>query len=549
MKKKQDSTRATANHTVRRKTKSHGVVAYKTCPKCGEQTLRRGTKAPSGKLRWYCVKHQNGTRVHCYSTTDPTKPYSGRNTQKTPDKNPQFKRALSGVKRFVVTAAQNATPIHDDFFASLKEYCKHNDAELVVIPLRYKNPTSRWTASQSNEERWDPALNPYLYNQRKKLNENLVLLGDIKTVPTATKPLSGFEAITHGESGILGHTKVQLTTIPTPQGRYPKILTTTGAVTVPNYTDSKAGKLGEFHHTLGAVAVDIIGKKFSMRQLNAEKDGSFIDLEVKYTSQGIEKAPRPLALVFGDTHRVQMDKFVEKVTFGKGGMVDQLNPENLVFHDLHDGYARNPHHRNDPFSEIAKRGVDMHRVRKEVEDDVEWLKQVCEGRQGIIVPSNHDNFFARWIADTDWRRDPDNAEFYLETALEMVRSTKMTPGGTSVTDPFIHWVNKLKGDAPITCLERDQSMFMSGVELGLHGDMGPNGARGTRNNLRRIGVKTIVGHSHSPGIEEGCYQTGTSTPLRLEYNLGPSSWLNCHCVLYANGKRSLLFIIDGEWRL
>jgi hypothetical protein len=62
-------------------------------------------------------------------------------------------------------------------------------------------------------------------------------------------------------------------------------------------------------------------------------------------------------------------------------------------------------------------------------------------------------------------------------------------------------------------------------------------------------VKTIIGHSHSPGIDGGCYQTGTSTPLRLDYNKGPSSWLNCHCVLYANGKRSLLPIIDGEWRL
>ena len=98
-------------------------------------------------------------------------------------------------------------------------------------------------------------------------------------------------------------------------------------------------------------------------------------------------------------------------------------------------------------------------------------------------------------------------------------------------------------------LERDESLVLGSVELSLHGDKGPNGARGSRSNLKRIGVKTIIGHSHSPGIDGGCYQTGTSTPLRLDYNKGPSSWLNCHCVLYANGKRSLLPIIDGEWRL
>jgi hypothetical protein len=59
----------------------------------------------------------------------------------------------------------------------------------------------------------------------------------------------------------------------------------------------------------------------------------------------------------------------------------------------------------------------------------------------------------------------------------------------------------------------------------------------------------VIGHSHQPGIDEGAYQVGTSTGLRLEYNQGPSAWLNAHCVVYASGKRSLLFVIDGEWRL
>jgi hypothetical protein len=164
-----------------------------------------------------------------------------------------------------------------------------------------------------------------------------------------------------------------------------------------------------------------------------------------------------------------------------------------------------------------------------------------------VVASNHDNFFARWIMDTDWRRDPDNAGFYLETAKIMVDSVKMTDSGASRVDPFTYWVDRLKGSAPITCLSRDQSFTLGGIELSLHGDQGPNGARGSRENLRRIGVKSIIGHSHTPGIEEGCYQAGTSTPLKLEYNSGPSSWLQAHVILYANGKRAILPIIDGHW--
>jgi hypothetical protein len=90
-------------------------------------------------------------------------------------------------------------------------------------------------------------------------------------------------------------------------------------------------------------------------------------------------------------------------------------------------------------------------------------------------------------------------------------------------------------------------MTIEGIEIGYHGDRGPNGARGSRNAFSKIGVKTVIGHSHSPGIRDGAYQTGTSSRLKLEYNSGPS-WLHTHCVIYPNGKRSLINIIDGKWR-
>lgn len=534
---------------MKRRTNGHkDTVVYKKCPKCGNKTLRGGSPAQSGKRRWVC-RDGGGDRHYCYSTTNPDKPYSGRNGQKEAEKNPQFKRKLSGIKRFVITAAQNATPVNKPFLRALENYCAHNKAELVVIPLRYKNPTSQWTASQDNDEVWADELQPYLYNQRKKLNDNLVLLGDVKTQPTAVNPLSGYEALTHGESGIFGHTKLQLLTVPTPQGKMPKIMTTTGAVTVPNFTDSKAGKLGEFHHASAAVAVDIVGKKFFIYQLNADKTGGFQHLTEFYypDHRGVLKGAGVSALVFGDTHRKFMDAKVTDATFGKKGMVETLNPEHLVFHDLHDAYAENVHHAKRPFISVAKRQSGFDDVRTEVEGDIEWLRAVCKGRKAAIVASNHDNMLYRWIENADWRLDPTNAEFYLETALHMVQHTEMTSSGSSTPDPFAYWVNKAKIPG-LRCLGQDESFPLAGIELGFHGDKGPNGSRGSRKNMRRIGVKTIIGHAHSPGIDEGCYQTGTSTPLKLEYTGGPSSWMHAHCILYPSGKRSLAFIIDGEWK-
>ena len=531
-------------------TKAGSSSKKRKCPKCGKINLRRSSKTPGGKQRWAC-REGSGDRKLCYSTTDPNAPYrdsAGRT--KAADKNPQFRRALGGIKRFIITSAQNATPVHEGFWASLQAYCKHTGAELVVIPIRYKNPTSRWTESQANEEFWHVPQG-VLYNQRKKLNDNLVLVGDIKTIPTASKPLSRMEGVTHGESCIVGHTRLALSTVATPQQRLPKILTTTGACTVANYTDSKTGKLGEFHHTLGACVIEIQGKTFHMRQANACKDGSFIEGNTEFLPDGTHRpAPPALGLVMGDTHARFADPAVMEATFGADGIVDWLLPDHLVWHDLLDGYAVNPHHRDDPFIALAKHRAGFNSIRDEVEFTLDFLRRYSKGRKSVIVASNHDDFLNRWMRSNDWRRDPVNAQFYLDTAQMMAERTQMGQGGSETPDPFAYWVEQLvtaKDD--ITCLAMDQSFTLGDVECGFHGHRGPNGARGSINNLSRLGVRVMSGHGHSPGIEGGHYRVATSTFLNLEYTEGPSSWLNTHGIVYGNSKRSLINIIDGNYRL
>lgn len=516
----------------------------------------RNGYSSSGAVRWICRENEkDSSRTYCYSTV---RPYTKRvNTQAGKEgathKPPTFTRTMQGASRFIVTAAQNATPVHSAFFSALVAACKELDAELVVIPLRYKNPTSKWSESQANEEWWAPELTPYLFNQRRHLNKNLVLLGDIKTVPTAESPLTGFEGITHGESGIFGHMKMQLRSVPTPQSKLPKLLTTTGALTVKNYTDSKAGKKGEFHHVLGACMVEIDGSIFHMRQLNAMADGSFIDLDRQYfASKPSEKAPRALALVMGDTHVRFTDKAVTDATFtGPSSIVETLDPQTLVFHDLLDGYAVNPHHRKaaDPFLGQAKFAAGLTAVRAEVVEAVEFLEHRTGQRRSIVVPSNHNDFLRRWLIDHDWRKDPLNADFYLQTALALVRSARMTNHGATYTDPFAHWIRYLCDHPGVRVLTPDESVLIGGIEVGMHGEHGPNGARGSLKNLSTLGVKAITGHSHSPGIESGHYKVGTSTALKAEYTQGPSSWMNTHAVIYANSKRSLIHIVDGKWRL
>ncbi|WP_044279417.1 hypothetical protein [Myxococcus stipitatus] len=461
----------------------------------------------------------------------------------------RFDRKLTA-RRLLITSAQNATPVHAGLWAALRVAAKHLRAELVVVPLRYRNPTSQWTQSQDTDEWWAPEVVPYLCNTRQRLGPHLVLAADVKTQPTARDPLAGFESLTGGESCLIGHTKMALRSVPVPSGRTPKILSTTGACTVPNFTDTKAGAIGAFHHYLGAVVVELDGSRFHLRQLNADREtGEFIDLATLYTSAGVRKAPPALGLVMGDTHARFACPAVDRATFGPAGIVDVLNPRTLVWHDILDGYSVNPHHHGDPFIAAAKSRAGLGDVRAEVEHAVRFVADRTRGRQSVLVDSNHGDFLARWVRSTDWRHDTRNAAFYLETARVLLESATMTGGGAEYADAWAYWVAQLRGDANIRCLGRNESLVLGESEVGMHGHRGPNGARGSLRNLSRLGSRVISGHSHTPGVCDGHYQCGTSTPLRLEYTAGPGGWLNTHCAVYATGARALLTVIDGAWRL
>jgi len=452
------------------------------------------------------------------------------------------------VRRLVVTCAQNATPVHKEFLSSIQQYLGHHSAELLVIPIRYKNPTSQWTQDQEHSEWWTPEVARYVVDRQLSINSNLDICAEIKTIPTAQQPLSGLDEYTSGKSGIFGHPKVQFKTVATPQNRMPKILTTTGAITVENYTDSKAGRKGEFHHQIGATVIEVDGERFHIRQITANDDGSFTDLDHTYTPMGVNRAPRAQALVMGDTHAYFLNDAVRKATWKDGDcMLNVLQPYNLVWHDVLDMFSGSHHHKKSPVLQFMKHHRGMNNVQAELNKTFAVMDEAARsGINNIVVPSNHHDHLAQWLEETDPKRDPENAIFYHETMAEWLRHSV---NGLSF-NPFVwHAQKSLKRPDSFEFLDRDQGRTILDVEIGFHGDKGSNGARGSIKAFSKIGVKTVIGHSHSPGIEGGCYQVGTSSDLNLEYVSGPSSWLHTHCVIYADGKRSLINIIDGEYRL
>ena len=108
------------------------------------------------------------------------------------------------------------------------------------------------------------------------------------------------------------------------------------------------------------------------------------------------------------------------------------------------------------------------------------------------------------------------------------------------------------GMAGLQFVDDDQSFIIcqsaGGIECGLHGHLGINGARGNAVQFTKTAMKINKGHDHSPSIHAGVYTAGISGRMDQGYNKGLSGWAQTHIVTYPNGKRTLVTMVDGRWR-
>lgn len=451
---------------------------------------------------------------------------------------------------FVFTAAQNDTAPVPGFLEALEAYVEDRDGVLGVIPIRYRNPTRASTPSGEDDGlTWDPALRPYLVENDIEITPDLVVLGSIRTQATASNPLCGMAARSKGASAIFGHSKLAMETVATPHDKLPKILYTTGAVTKKNYSTTKAGDLARFHHVHSAIVVERDGERFWIRSISWDGK-AFCDLDERWTADGWDGKAKVKALITGDEHSWFMDPTVRALTYdAPGNIVDTLEPEVVVRHDVFDSYSISHHHRHNTITRAVKARAGKGSVERELEDCVAMIDATTRGRfRNKIVESNHNEHLTRWLRGSDSEVEAENLIAFYELKAAVLRSARMGPGGVEHESPFKLWAAE-RFESDVDFLGRDESYRVGGIELGLHGDEGINGARGSARALSRIGVRTVVGHSHSPCIFEGCWQVGTSSLLRLEYNRrGPSGWLHTHAIIHENNRRQMIHILHGDWR-
>jgi hypothetical protein len=478
------------------------------------------------------------------------------------------------IQRYIVSSAQNNTKVHSRFVANLlayKNWLESRDSAVPSVPLMisrfmynktaYNNhylakPGRKPTATDSGEAWYDAAIEPYVCDDperhgscRYQLAPDLQWRADANISPTAHDPLSGRQVDCGTHSGIFPHTKHHISSQPHMQGEKPRFLYSTGTVTQMNYIQRNEGQKAEFHHVYSAMLVEVNSDgDWWARNLNADCNGCFYDCPggqvVKVNHGQVTTGHRTEGISWGDVHASEIDPEVAVVNWGtpdnQCGAIDALRPKYQTMHDLFSMRSQSHHDRNKFGERYRKwfRGEDI--VLNEVDQTRDLVhlasRDFC---QMVVVNSNHDRHGERWLDEADFKVDLPNARFYLLAQLARLDAIEADDDEWT----FLEWAMRQRECPPVRFLRLDESLIIGPrnhpIECGLHGDLGPNGSRGSTRNLANLGRRNTKGHDHTATVFQGTYSAGVCQ-LKMRYAKGPSSWSISHVLTYLNGKRAML---------
>ena len=463
---------------------------------------------------------------------------------------PTKQRGLLSGRKYVFTSAQNNTYVHDKFLKSLLGYCEENSAELVVGTFHYNK---KGFQNGTSEELWfDPKIRDYILDESCVIARDLLWCGELNIIPTAVNPIAGLHNYTNRDSAIIPHAKLQLESLPTPKHEAARMMYTTGCVTQRNYIEMKSGQKASHHHAFSALVVEIDAEgDWFVRQLSAESStGCFFDLEYYYTPEGKEPEPYGVeGINWGDIHASKLDEVVADVSWrGQESIMSVLQPEHVFLHDVMDHRNRNHHNIKDPYFRFKMFHNKTESVKGEVEQTASIIAEMSNrATQVVIVESNHDLALQKWLKEQCYKTDPVNSVFFLEMQLATYQAMER---GEDL--PVFEYACKTLDDRldSVLFLKTDESYTICGdIECGSHGHNGNNGARGSVRAFQMQGARFNVGHSHSACIKDGVFQAGVSGSLDMGYNIGGSSWSNSHIITYSNGKRAIITLKNGKWRV
>ena len=439
-------------------------------------------------------------------------------------------------KKFFVTCISPLFVIHNDFFKTILNYCKINNAELVILPMKGVRYHDGWDQEEIDK------VTPYLATSYK-FNNNLKGL-DILLSPQQINPLTGLDRFGEKEfSIIIASPKQQMVTLTNTHNDIPHILHSTGMMCYNkiSYRHNRIGKIASQDHILGGLIVEVKNHEvFFIRQVQANQStGEFIDLNTLYKTNSTQKVNAE-AIYFGDSHAGFEDETAIKSAISQ---IKELKPNSIFLGDVFDGHSISHHHINN-ITQQTNRESHVDTLEKELHVVAKHIKIFSDKFPNLtinIIRSNHDEHLDRYLNEGRYINDRTNYKIALSLASYNLNGF----------NPIEKWLqeNYPKILKNVVFLQRESSLKIANIECSAHGDISYNGIKATPLTLEKTYTKCTVGHAHTPKILRNVYVVGTLSKFKLSYTKGASSWNHTNCSIYNNGARQLLTTVGGQWKI
>ena len=488
-------------------------------------------------------------------------------------------RSLKKAKGIIVTAAQFGAPLNRWFWSSLNHCADYYGYPLVVMPIKYGPVKTKHQAGLRRLTSLFPdELHGRVLFEDIQVHKGALNLNTTRMRPTLSRFLTDEVCELGGQiSQIFAAPKLELEHRPRIGHSLPKAIMTTGAVTYPNYSvdnlgqQDRTGELAVAQHTFAAVLIEFGRKGFHFRQLLSNKKGEFYDIDYRdggsmyFSPKGVEHRPEDVeSLILGDWHTGKTCSKVKTATFGPKqrangkNMVAKLQPKHVVLHDFVDCDSASHWEKQQAARRGFKAPLRWDSLEEELQaavDELEWMRSRT-GAKLHIVASNHNEYVTEYIETMQWTRDDANldigARLYSVMVADLKRRQPQKVHAKPI-DPVVWWFRE---HTPfVEAHERQDPLIFPkrsgkrGILCSMHGDKGVRGGR-TRSTkeFRAINQRVFLGHNHSATIQGPVWRVGTSTPRMQHYVGAPeTNWTNTHGLVFKNGQRMLINVVEGEW--
>lgn len=486
------------------------------------------------------------------------------------------------VARYLLTSGQNNTHAHKAGLANLLAYrdwlAQRGTCELLMGTFTYaidaygRKAVKRGTYRKQDKLWYAPELVQFICDESVELAPGLVWCGEMNILPTAKAPLLGMDDYNGRASNIVPHVKHAMESIASLPDEATKFNYTTGAITLRNYIQKRAGIVAERRHAYGALIVEVDSAgNWYVRQLQIGERGEIYDIGpsgfrgVKIIDGKVEALiAEPIgdfnevgrtfvdSITWGDIHAAEMDADVRKLGWGENGFLDQIAALRQFFHDLFSMRSRG-HHDMKNFHRTYEKFVNKEdcvedEVRITADFVIEADRPWCET---VVVRSNHDRHLDRWLNEARPERDPLNARYFHMLQEKMLEA--MDSGNRDFN--VLEWaLRNIKNGIPddVYFIGEDESYVIckqagGGIECGLHGDRGPHGAPGSTQSFMKLGRPANKAHDHTAAIRGQVFSAGACS-LSFHYMKGPNAHSVSHIINFINGARQIVTFWAGKAR-